>query len=74
MFAYAGIDYSSPTLATAMGNLIPAFTFVFAVIFRWEPHFDAGQLHTYKYPDLCTNDTTIDTGDFDVVGIYCYKF
>lgn len=36
VFAYAGIDYSSPTLATAMGNLIPAFTFVFAVIFRME--------------------------------------
>lgn len=34
--AYAGIDYSSPTLAAALGNLIPAFTFLFAIIFRME--------------------------------------
>lgn len=34
VFGYAGIDYSSPTLASAMGNLIPTFTFVLAVIFR----------------------------------------
>jgi drug/metabolite transporter (DMT)-like permease len=34
--AYAGINYSSPTLAAAMGNLIPGFTFVFAIIFRME--------------------------------------
>ncbi|KAK2636410.1 hypothetical protein Ddye_031202 [Dipteronia dyeriana] len=33
---YAGIYYSSPTLATAMLNLIPGFTFIFAVIFRME--------------------------------------
>ncbi|CAN6549018.1 unnamed protein product [Malus baccata var. baccata] len=33
---YAGIKYSSPTLSTAMLNLIPAFTFVLAVIFRME--------------------------------------
>lgn len=36
IFAYAGIDYSSPTLATAMGNLIPGFTFFLAVTFRME--------------------------------------
>ncbi|KAJ9564811.1 hypothetical protein OSB04_000777 [Centaurea solstitialis] len=34
--AYAGINYSSPTLAAALGNLIPAFTFLFAIIFRME--------------------------------------
>ncbi|KAM7506645.1 hypothetical protein LguiA_017098 [Lonicera macranthoides] len=34
--AYAGINYSSPTLAAAMGNLIPGLTFVFAIIFRME--------------------------------------
>nr|XP_043607174.1 WAT1-related protein At3g28050-like [Erigeron canadensis] len=34
--AYAGINYSSPTLAAALGNLIPAFTFLFAIIFRIE--------------------------------------
>jgi hypothetical protein len=31
---YAGIQYSSPTLCTAMLNLIPAFTFMLAIIFR----------------------------------------
>ncbi|XP_056165863.1 WAT1-related protein At5g40240-like isoform X2 [Syzygium oleosum] len=33
---YVGIDYSSPVLATAMMNLIPAFTFILAVILRME--------------------------------------
>lgn len=33
---YAGIDYSSPTLGAGMRNLIPAFTFLLAVIFRME--------------------------------------
>lgn len=33
-FGYAGILYSSPTLATAILNLIPAFTFILAVTFR----------------------------------------
>ncbi|XP_062151329.1 WAT1-related protein At5g40230-like isoform X2 [Alnus glutinosa] len=33
---YKGIDYSSPTLASAIGNLSPAFTFILAVIFRME--------------------------------------
>ncbi|KAJ4711153.1 WAT1-related protein [Melia azedarach] len=35
-FGYAGIYYSSPTLGTAMLNLIPGFTFIFAIIFRME--------------------------------------
>ncbi|XP_050382728.1 WAT1-related protein At4g15540-like isoform X2 [Argentina anserina] len=34
--AYRGIDYSSPTLASAMSNLTPAYTFILAVIFRME--------------------------------------
>uniref|UniRef100_A0A2N9HK19 WAT1-related protein n=1 Tax=Fagus sylvatica TaxID=28930 RepID=A0A2N9HK19_FAGSY len=34
--AVTGIKYSSPTLAVAMGNLIPGFTFLLAVIFRME--------------------------------------
>ncbi|XP_037494390.1 WAT1-related protein At5g40240 isoform X2 [Jatropha curcas] len=33
---FTGISYSSPTLASALGQLIPAFTFVLAVIFRME--------------------------------------
>ncbi|KAM4109917.1 hypothetical protein ACJW30_03G155800 [Castanea mollissima] len=35
-FGYAGILYSSPTLATAILNLIPAFTFILAITFRME--------------------------------------
>ncbi|KAB2066726.1 hypothetical protein ES319_A09G179900v1, partial [Gossypium barbadense] len=31
-----GVSYSSPTLASALANLIPAFTFLLAVIFRME--------------------------------------
>ncbi|EXC31604.1 Auxin-induced protein 5NG4 [Morus notabilis] len=33
---YKGIEYSSPTLASAASNLTPAFTFILAVIFRME--------------------------------------
>ncbi|GKV22829.1 hypothetical protein SLEP1_g32651 [Rubroshorea leprosula] len=33
---YTGLDYSSPTLDTAMLNLVPAFTFLLAVTFRME--------------------------------------
>ncbi|XWS37380.1 hypothetical protein CRYUN_Cryun19dG0038000 [Craigia yunnanensis] len=33
---FTGVSYSSPTLASALGNLIPAFTFLLAVIFRME--------------------------------------
>ncbi|GAB4839833.1 hypothetical protein Ancab_020543 [Ancistrocladus abbreviatus] len=36
LFGYAGINYSSPTLATAILNLVPGFTFVLAIIFRME--------------------------------------
>ena len=35
--AYKGIDYSSPTLASAIGNLTPALTFMLAIFFRF--HF-----------------------------------
>ncbi|PON34795.1 Plant-drug/metabolite exporter [Parasponia andersonii] len=34
--AYKGLDYSSPTLASAVSNLTPASTFILAVIFRME--------------------------------------
>lgn len=36
LFGYKGIEYGSPTLASAMSNLIPAFTFILAIIFRME--------------------------------------
>ncbi|KAI9120657.1 hypothetical protein K1719_007690 [Acacia pycnantha] len=34
--AAKAIEYSSPTLAAAMSNLIPAFTFILAIFFRME--------------------------------------
>ncbi|XP_045812691.1 WAT1-related protein At5g40240-like isoform X2 [Trifolium pratense] len=36
IMTYGGIELSSPTLASAMLNLIPAFTFVLALLFRME--------------------------------------
>ncbi|KAK3015571.1 hypothetical protein RJ639_007744 [Escallonia herrerae] len=36
IFGYAGIKYASASLASAMLNLIPGFTFILAVIFRME--------------------------------------
>lgn len=36
MFMYVGIRYSSPTLASAMTDLVPAFTFILAIITRME--------------------------------------
>ncbi|OMO64473.1 Drug/metabolite transporter [Corchorus olitorius] len=33
--AYKGLELSSPTLSSAISNLIPAFTFVLAVFFRF---------------------------------------
>ncbi|XVE67981.1 hypothetical protein DITRI_Ditri09bG0031700 [Diplodiscus trichospermus] len=36
MCLYKGIDFSSPTLCSAVGNLTPAFTFILAILFRME--------------------------------------
>ncbi|KAK2994500.1 hypothetical protein RJ640_029459 [Escallonia rubra] len=36
IFGFAGIKYASASLASAMLNLIPGFTFILAVIFRME--------------------------------------
>jgi drug/metabolite transporter (DMT)-like permease len=36
IMGYTGITYSSPTLASAISNLTPAFTFILAIIFRME--------------------------------------
>ncbi|WVZ99046.1 hypothetical protein U9M48_044401 [Paspalum notatum var. saurae] len=35
-FYYAGLKYTGPTFACAMSNILPAMTFVLAVIFRME--------------------------------------
>ncbi|XP_047319372.1 WAT1-related protein At5g07050-like [Impatiens glandulifera] len=35
-FYYAGLKYTSPTFACAMSNMLPAMTFILAVIFRME--------------------------------------
>ncbi|KAJ6429980.1 hypothetical protein OIU84_021401 [Salix udensis] len=40
IFGYAGIYLSSATLATAMLNLIPGFTFILAVAFRFSSPLD----------------------------------
>ncbi|XP_057982828.1 WAT1-related protein At3g28050-like [Malania oleifera] len=36
IMGYKGINYSSPTLSSAISNLLPAFTFIFALLFRME--------------------------------------
>ncbi|KAI8533751.1 hypothetical protein RHMOL_Rhmol10G0033600 [Rhododendron molle] len=36
IMGYAGINYSSPALGSAFSSLIPAFTFVLALLFRME--------------------------------------
>ncbi|KAG9158473.1 hypothetical protein Leryth_013208 [Lithospermum erythrorhizon] len=36
LMGYTGISFSSPTLASAMSNLVPAFTFILALLFRME--------------------------------------
>ncbi|KAF8009852.1 hypothetical protein BT93_J0743 [Corymbia citriodora subsp. variegata] len=36
ILGYAGISMSSPTLGSAIGNLTPALTFIFAFLFRME--------------------------------------
>ena len=37
-FYYAGLKFTGPTFACAMSNILPAMTFVMAVIFRYTSH------------------------------------
>jgi drug/metabolite transporter (DMT)-like permease len=37
-FYYAGLKFTGPTFACAMSNILPAMTFVMAVIFRFVLH------------------------------------
>ncbi|KAJ4848505.1 hypothetical protein Tsubulata_047760, partial [Turnera subulata] len=59
IIGFKGLEYSSPTLSSAMGNLVPAFTFILALILRSSPFwyfalkFDRKQLNFldgYKQP------------------------
>jgi len=34
-FYYVGLKYTTPTFSCAMSNMLPAMTFVMAVIFRY---------------------------------------
>ncbi|CAJ2675086.1 unnamed protein product [Trifolium pratense] len=36
LFGYKGLEYTTPTLSSALSNLIPAFTFILAIFFRME--------------------------------------
>lgn len=34
-FYYAGLKFTSPTFSCAMSNMLPAMTFILAVLFRY---------------------------------------
>ncbi|KAF8399294.1 hypothetical protein HHK36_015159 [Tetracentron sinense] len=52
---YTGINYSSPILASAIGNLVPAFTFILAIIFRF-----CSLLIIVKWVLLYSNESIIE--------------
>lgn len=43
------MEYTSPAFASAMGNLIPSFTFVLALLCRYDLH---NSLHSYIFKIL----------------------
>ncbi|CAK9161312.1 unnamed protein product [Ilex paraguariensis] len=54
MLSFSGLNYSSPTLSSALGNLIPIFTFLLAIIFRWEAIFGGvfrNGIHTWCFQE-----------------------
>ncbi|GMN41668.1 hypothetical protein TIFTF001_010890 [Ficus carica] len=62
---YSGIYYSSPTLGTAMLNLVPAFTFILAVTLRME------KLHWRSFTSLAKIIGTI-VSLFGAFIVTCY--
>ncbi|KAI3409377.1 XPGI domain-containing protein [Psidium guajava] len=48
ILGYTGINFSSPTLASAISNLTPAFTFILAILFRF--FFPSCQLAETPFP------------------------
>ena len=51
--ALKGIEYTSPTICSAISNLTPAFTFVFAVAFRFSYPFSS-TVNCYFQLPLCS--------------------
>ncbi|KAL2492882.1 WAT1-related protein [Abeliophyllum distichum] len=52
---FTGVNYSSPTLASAMSNLVPAFTFLLAVIFRMEKLDSRSSRNQIKITAVCVS-------------------
>ena len=44
-FYYAGLKFTSPTFSCAMSNMLPAMTFILAVLFRYR------YMHTHAAAD-----------------------
>ncbi|KAK8471957.1 hypothetical protein PHAVU_002G073300 [Phaseolus vulgaris] len=65
IMAYVGIELSSPTLASAILNLVPAFTFVLALIFRMEK-----VLWRHRSSQAKVLGTTVSIGGAFVVILY----
>jgi len=42
-FYYAGLKFTSPTFSCAMSNMLPAMTFIMAVLFRYICIFTPGR-------------------------------
>jgi len=50
---FIGIEYSNPTLASAISNINPAITFILAIIFRF--YFNPFTFFSYNYELLISN-------------------
>ena len=52
-FYYAGLKFTSPTFSCAMSNMLPAMTFIMAVLFRYSP------MHIHTHQDKQESAPTI---------------